>query len=286
MCIAIFTEHAKSIFGVQRWGWGLIQSRFDHRALEQITIQTLQTLISHTGVSAETVMMRDHSPNACKAFVTATPMRDARKGSPFLFRTYPGRERMQEECKIWEAIRATCAAPSFFDPIIIGDEAFVDGGFGCNNPVNVVYEEAMMQWPGQEIGYILSLGTGTPRVLSLHDPTLLDTRFPKGFVQTLERTATECETAHQDMLHKRELMGKYFRFNVQKGLEGVSLMEWQKLEETALRTEEYVSFAEDTCLILTLRCRYLREWDIKLRVNELAAKMVELDDFVAPEAVI
>ncbi|KIM34548.1 hypothetical protein M408DRAFT_60069 [Serendipita vermifera MAFF 305830] len=183
--------------------------------------------------------MLDNHPKACKAFVTATLGRDAQKGNPHLFRTYGVRDTTTTDCKIWEAVRATSAAPTFFDAITIGTEDYVDGGFGCNNPVGWVYQEAKAIWPGREIGCIISLGTGMPKVLSLENLTLKYSRWPKEWFQVLERTATECDTAHQDMVRMKELKGKYFRFNVQQGLQNVSLMEWEKLGETASITEAY-----------------------------------------------
>lgn len=45
-------------------------------------------------------------------------------------------------CAIWEAARATSAAATFFDPIQIGRQKFVDGATGFNNPVEAVFEEA------------------------------------------------------------------------------------------------------------------------------------------------
>ena len=259
ICLQLYASLSEEVFRNERWGWGIFQARFDHKILETFIIELLEkiTVDSPTrsiGMSvdiygeavapleAKKIMMYDSSPQACKVFVTATSLRDAQKGQPHLFRTYRGRGgRTNKDCRIWEAIRATSAAPTFFDPIQIHDEIFVDGGFGSNNPVNFVYEEAREMWPDREVGCIISLGTGMPRVLSLHNPTLFDTRFPKNWVRVLERTATECDTAHQDMLRKKELRGKYFRFNVQQGLQGVSLMEWQKLGETASLTEAYVT---------------------------------------------
>jgi len=286
-CLEIYASLSKEVFGKERWGWGMFQARFDHKILERVIIEQLENLtvtsptqaVNTIGVNvdigveavagptapleAKKIMMYDNNPKACKAFVTATSGRDAQKGKPYLFRTYRGRGGVtNKDCMIWEAIRATSAAPTFFDPIQIQDEMFVDGGFGCNNPVNFVYDEAREMWPDREIGCIISLGTGMPRVLSLQNPTLFDTRFPKNWVQVLERTATECDTAHQDMLRKKELRGKYFRFNVQQGLQGVSLMEWQKLGETASLTEAY-----------------LREVDVERKMNEVVAKLLALDDW-------
>ena len=49
-------------------------------------------------------------------------------------------------CTIWEAGRATSAAPTFFKRIKIGPTGsgveYVDAGLGCNNPVKQVVAEA------------------------------------------------------------------------------------------------------------------------------------------------
>ena len=36
---------------------------------------------------------------------------------------------------IWEAARATSAAPTFFKALKKGEKSYVDGGLGYNNPV-------------------------------------------------------------------------------------------------------------------------------------------------------
>lgn len=36
---------------------------------------------------------------------------------------------------IWQAARATSAVPSFFAPMEVNGQKFVDGGLGFNNPV-------------------------------------------------------------------------------------------------------------------------------------------------------
>ena len=53
-----------------------------------------------------------------------------------------------EATKIWEAGRATSAASTFFEPIMIGPyrEVFVDGGTGANNPIRELWTEANDMW--------------------------------------------------------------------------------------------------------------------------------------------
>ena len=67
-----------------------------------------------------------------------------------LFRTY-NIESPNDNIRIWEAARATSAAPTLFKRISIGpkgaEEEFLDGGMGCNNPVLRLIEEAEEAFP-------------------------------------------------------------------------------------------------------------------------------------------
>ena len=53
---------------------------------------------------------------------------------------------MLNRVKIWEAARATSTATSFFNPVNIGTEGFVDGVAGANNPINELWTEAYDIW--------------------------------------------------------------------------------------------------------------------------------------------
>jgi patatin-like phospholipase/acyl hydrolase len=96
-------------------------------------------------------------------FVCATPALNAQR--PTLFRTYDVHKNNNLNRKIWEAARATSAAPLFFKRVAIGEvglqEEYVDGALGCNNPVNQVIEESGLIY-GKErtIDCVVSIGTG------------------------------------------------------------------------------------------------------------------------------
>lgn len=54
-------------------------------------------------------------------------------------RSYKTPTNMPEEfpdLKIWEAARATSAAPAYFKRLIVGNDQFIDGGMGWNNPIH------------------------------------------------------------------------------------------------------------------------------------------------------
>ena len=67
------------------------------------------------------------------------------------------------ERKVWEAARASSAAPYYFDPF---KERLIDGGVMANNPTLDSMAEILRQgeWEGKRanIGLVLSIGTGIP----------------------------------------------------------------------------------------------------------------------------
>jgi len=147
---------------------------------------------------------------------------------------------MVDDCPIWQACRATSAAPTFFPPMVIGrpPTAYVDGGLGYNNPIRLLVEEARHIWPAsREIGCIVSVGTG---ILASRDiGRTIQPLFEslKGMATDTEKTAREFK---EEMKHKYGVNQVYFRFNVQNGLEQVGLEEWKELDRTKVATEEYL----------------------------------------------
>lgn len=63
---------------------------------------------------------------------------------------------------MWEAVRATSAAPLFFESITLeaSKATFVDGAVRAINPVDQLTSEARQLWPDRNIGCLISLGTG------------------------------------------------------------------------------------------------------------------------------
>lgn len=151
-----------------------------------------------------------------------------------------------DSVKIWEACRATSAASSFFDPISIGPygEEFVDGATGENNPVWELWNQAGSVWGRDrlesKIKCLVSIGTG---VLSLRSFG----NNPLNIAKTLVAIATDTENAAERFQrHKPDLneAGRYFRFNVARGLEDIGLEESTKMKEIAAATRQYVQNEE------------------------------------------
>lgn len=144
--------------------------------------------------------------------------------------------------KIWEACRATSAASSFFDSIAIGrfGEEFVDGATGANNPVGEVWNQAQQIWGPEplegRVQCLASIGTGIPSLKPFRDDV-----FHIGETLTMIATETE-QTAERFRQDKKHLdnTGRYYRFNVTRGLEDIGLEESKKRKEIAAATRRYV----------------------------------------------
>ena len=160
---------------------------------------------------------------------------------PILFRTYQSRES-HSNCKIWEAARATSAAPTFFERIEIGrKQPFIDGGLGRNNPSQVVLDEAKAVFGARRIGCLVSIGTGQAEVISIKKPGLFQQKIPTDVIDALSAITTDCEATHEAMLGLfANLPNTYFRLNVEQGMQGIELSEWEKLSNVEAHTTLYM----------------------------------------------
>lgn len=157
------------------------------------------------------------------------------------FRNYRVPRHESYNCTIWEAGRATSAAPTFFKRIKIDGEHFVDAGLGCNNPIKEVIAEAKLVF-GKErkVDCIVSIGTGKAGVVGFDKPTGLQTILPTDLVNVLKKMVTESSSTAEEMEQRYEAVRNlYFRFDVDQGLQDVGLEEWKRLEDVKTHTITY-----------------------------------------------
>jgi hypothetical protein len=165
---------------------------------------------------------------------------------PTIFRTWEADKYPGYNCTIWEAGRATSAAPTFFKRIAIGDpgleEEFVDAGIGCNNPMRYLVKEAQREFgPAREVSCIVSIGTGKSNVAGFKAPRLFQRALPIDLIKVLINMATDSEAEALAMKERyQNCPGLYHRLNVERGLEGVALEEWEKLPDVKTHTMAYL----------------------------------------------
>jgi len=164
---------------------------------------------------------------------------------PRLFHMYQGTEYQSPNCMIWEAVRATSAAPTFFKRIVINGEPFIDGDMGRNNPINQVLEEAELMFPHRHIACIVNIGMGQAQTISIPKPNLFQRLLPLKVVDAMRKIATDCEESAQVVARRfQHTSGVYFRFNVEQGLQAVGLEQWERLNEVRAHTQQYIRMAE------------------------------------------
>jgi hypothetical protein len=129
----------------------------------------------------------------------------------------------------------------------IGDpglqEEFIDAGMGCNNPTRYLIEEARKEFgPERTVSCIISIGTGKPKVAGFKAPGLFQRVLPLELIKVLADMATDTETEASTMKARfQNCAGLYLRLNVERGLEEISLDEWDKLGDVKQHTMAYLS---------------------------------------------
>ncbi|THU98322.1 FabD/lysophospholipase-like protein [Dendrothele bispora CBS 962.96] len=179
-----------------------------------------------------------------RAFVCAVPATNMR--FPRIFRTYKLLGNSDPNCKIWQAARATTAAPTFFKCISIPgvggiEETFIDAGIRCNNPAEQVREEAKRLFgENRTVGVFVSIGTGHPGTIGLSKPDVFQRLLPSQLISTLKNIATDCESVADQLATRYGEESVYFRFNVTHGVGQISLEEWEKISEIVTHTRAYL----------------------------------------------
>ncbi|KAF2179657.1 FabD/lysophospholipase-like protein [Zopfia rhizophila CBS 207.26] len=171
----------------------------------------------------------------CHTFVLAV-YKDAIT-TPRLFTSF---DPLDRETRIWQALRATTAAPFYFKEASFGTPriSYIDGGVGFNNPCAEVTHAAISNWESRTIGVIVSIGTGLQTIKAVTNRRWVP--FGINNVPELAATATSISRVHHDMnrrYHRENT--EYFRFDPD-GLSKVSLEEWIKAGQISALAKRYL----------------------------------------------
>ena len=189
---------------------------------------------------------KDYKVPIIASFVCATGAADVTHPSgPTLFRSYDVAKNNEFNCCIWEACRATSAAPTFFKRIEIGNPGskveYLDGGLGCNNPIKeVVAEAARVFGENAQVACVVSIGTGKSGNMAYDKPGTFQNLLPTELIKVLKEMATDTGKAAEEMEQRYKNLSIYHRLDVDRGLQSVSLDEWKELGKVRLHTKNYM----------------------------------------------
>ncbi|KAL9617923.1 MAG: hypothetical protein Q9160_007289 [Pyrenula sp. 1 TL-2023] len=243
-CISAYNRLMESVFEGKShkmpFGWtGRTKARFSTIKLKN----AIEQVIAGRRISASEPF-NDGNPRRCRVFVCTAAKETT---SIIRLRSYDLPEEPEISATVLDAALATSAATTVFDPVTIGSRKFVDGGLGANNPVDEVEGEASNIWSPKEcdiramVKCFISIGTGCPSNRTIED------KMFKLVSKTLVDIATETEKTERKFIarwgHSFDSK-RYFRFNVDQGLQGVGLAEYKTKGQIEAATHDYLGHTQ------------------------------------------
>ncbi|KAL1857625.1 hypothetical protein Daus18300_010265 [Diaporthe australafricana] len=198
-------------------------SKWDATALEDCIKKLVKKQLQQD--PDKVLLLDDKSAETCKVFVTATRRTGGNNSAPVLLRSYTNGLEVPDMpgIKLWEAARATSAAPMYFAPLKVQGQEFLDGGLQANNPLGWLWNEVLSVFgPARSTSCFLSIGTGLPA-----SETLPDVRNIKGFAGALAGITANTDITNIlfrtliNAFAPKPMGKKYWRFNV-----GDDLPDW------------------------------------------------------------
>ncbi|KAF9046654.1 acyl transferase/acyl hydrolase/lysophospholipase [Panaeolus papilionaceus] len=217
-CIDVYNDLSSKIFAagiLSQVGSGATTgARYSSQVLED----SIKAIVKKHAGDADAPML-DPNQDGCKVFVLATRADDLSNRVATHLRTYVNNnvEKSFEHYKIWEAARATSAAPTYFPRMKLDEYEYVDGGLGFNNPVLLLMGEARLHFGfARPFGCLVTIGTGmAPNVELPPEGTNVFNSVTSsvGIVKSMWELTTKAEHANQ-MAKPLCEPGTYYRFNV------------------------------------------------------------------------
>ncbi|XP_041636317.1 calcium-independent phospholipase A2-gamma [Cheilinus undulatus] len=192
------------IVGTVKMGWS--HAFYDSEIWENILKERMGE-----GIMIESA--RD--PNCPKVSAVSAIVNRGLPLKAYVFRNYrlmPGvRSHYLGDCKhkMWQAIRASSAAPGYFQEFVLGKDLHQDGGLLINNPTALAIHECKCLWPNTPLQCVLSLGTGRYETTGKNNTTYTSL---KAKLTNVISSATDTEEVHT-MLDALLPPDTYFRFN-------------------------------------------------------------------------
>ncbi|XP_015090061.1 calcium-independent phospholipase A2-gamma isoform X2 [Vicugna pacos] len=188
------------------------------------------------------------NPTCPKVAAVSTIVNRGLTPKAFVFRNYghfPGTNSHYLggcQYKMWQAIRASSAAPGYFAEYALGNDLHQDGGLLLNNPSALAMHECKCLWPDVPLECIVSLGTGRYESDVRNTVTYTSLRTK---LSNVINSATDTEEVHV-MLDGLLPPDTYFRFNPVM-CENIPLDESrnEKLDQLQLEGLKYIERNEE-----------------------------------------
>ena len=147
--VELFEDELPRIFRKRRLGSFHIRSKYSRRPLEQVVQSCVSGLTLGEVSTPLMILGSDISTGGVHVFKSRY-LKDL--GEPYV---------RDANVILSDAILASCAAPTFFDPVSVGDFLLADGGLWGNNPSIMALTESVSKF-GRSVEQvrILSIGTG------------------------------------------------------------------------------------------------------------------------------
>ncbi|KAF8540174.1 hypothetical protein BDD12DRAFT_980545 [Trichophaea hybrida] len=178
-----------------------------------------------------------------------------------------------KEMKVWEAARATSAAPRFFKPFYHEESGniFSDGALTFNNPIEIAEYERKMLWPDHmHPDILLSIGTGgEPKEEFELGSDLRDPISQKGLVGYLKRL--KAIVAHQSK-HAMNSELAWENFRGRKNLEKLEDQAYLRLNMELLDRIPKIDQVEDLDFLIKEATKYAD--DNEVMINNTVIKLI------------
>ncbi|KAL4264819.1 hypothetical protein AB1N83_004040 [Pleurotus pulmonarius] len=252
-CITTYNKLASQIFRYNSTRCTFLRRGTTGFAYRASTFESAIKAIvkQYSGDSGNTMIPKSTEPY-CKVFVVAGSANDLGK-SPEHLRTYkPMHPNITDNfinIPIWQAARATSAAPTYLPSINIKGTELVDGGLMYNNPIALLLGEAYHEFGVERLlntRCILTIGTGHPPTLDISTRRGIfhhgKFKYYKKVFKTLAEIATDCENTHSRARKVFKEEDIYWRFNVETkgGAKVAPLDHWQGMNSLVNDAHEYI----------------------------------------------